>query len=60
MPVLRFPRIPYPVCIGRLVDCTEWGSPARQRARDTHYLPGLAAYASRSHERWARSSQLPA
>src|SRR5258707_492416 len=55
---LRFPRIPYPVCIGRLIDCTEWGSPTRQRTRGTHYLPGRAASASRCCPRWVRSSRL--
>jgi hypothetical protein len=51
---------PYRVHIRRLGDATAWGSPAGQRARGTHALPDRAASASRSHERWARSSQLPA
>src|SRR5258708_19709953 len=43
---LRFPRIPYPVCIGRLVYCTEWASPPRHPTKDTHSLPDRAPSAS--------------
>ena len=54
----QVPAHPYPVCIGRLADCTEWGSPARQRTRGTHYVPGLAAATSHCHQCWVRRSRL--
>ena len=53
----QVPAHPYLVRIRRPVDCCRVGQPTRQRARGTHHLPGLVAYASAvaSPRRVARS-----
>jgi glycosyltransferase involved in cell wall biosynthesis len=46
------PFSPYPVRIGRLADNPSGAVQPVYAPRDTHCLPGLAAYASRCYQRW--------
>jgi hypothetical protein len=46
------PLSPYPVRIGRLADNQSGAVQPVYAPRDTHCLPGPAAYASRCYQRW--------
>jgi hypothetical protein len=57
MHIRRLPRISYSICIGRLVDSTEWDRPACQRVGSTHYICDLCLSLSQALgaklRRWA-------